>query len=92
MAAVSGGSAKKLILVMAALAVSSVLNALYFLRTAIRIGTPDEEETDEAVLPGNAFSRMNYTVPMLILTAMNLSLGLVSWGYMDLIRSGLEMF
>ena len=92
MAAVSGGSAKKLILVMAALAVSSVLNALYFLRTAIRIGTPDEEETDEAVLPGNAFSRMNYTVPMLVLTAMNLSLGLVSWGYMDLIRSGLEMF
>jgi len=92
MAAVSGGSAKKLILVMAALAVSSVLNALYFLRTAIRIGTPDEEETDEAVLPGNAFSRMNYTVPMLVLTAMNLSLGLVSWEYMDLIRSGLEMF
>ena len=77
---------------LAALAASSVLNALYFLRTAIRIGTPDEEETDNAVIPGNAFSRMNYTVPMLILTAMNLSLGLVSGGYMDLIRNGLEMF
>lgn len=76
----------KMTMVILALAVSSMLNALYFIRTIIRIYTDD---------PGKnvrAHHRAGYNVPMLVLTAGNVFLGLFSWVVVNLIRTGLLMF
>ena len=40
------------------------------------------------IIPG----RLDYRIPALILTGMNLFLGLFSWVTMDLIERGLAMF
>ena len=85
MAALGHGNIK-LILVMLALAVSSLLNAMYFIRTVIRIYT-DNPEKDTRL-----HHRPDYNIPMLVLTACNLFLGLFSPVAIDLIRSGLSMF
>ena len=76
----------KLILVMLALAVSSMLNAVYFIRTVIRIYTEDPRKSERTR------HRPDYIIPMLVLTACNLFLGLFSWVTVDLIRTGLSMF
>ena len=76
----------KMTMVILALAVSSMLNALYFIRTIIRIYTDD---------PGKnvrAHHRAGYNVPMMVLTAGNVFLGLFSWVIVNLIRTGLLMF
>ncbi len=85
MAALGGGNIK-IILIMLTLAVSSMLNALYFIRTVIRIYTDDPRtELRTGHRPG-------YDIPMLVLTACNLFLGLFSWVMVDMIRRGLETF
>ncbi len=81
-----GGSSTKVILVMLTLAISSMLNALYFIRTVIRIYT-DDPRTDIRTHHG-----LGYHVPMLVLTACNLFFGLFSWVMVNLIRTGLTMF
>lgn len=86
-AAVYSGSEKKLILVMIVLAVSSMLNAIYFVRTLIRIYGPSEDNERR-----NVVKRVYYNVPMMILTAGNLAMGLFSWVFVDLIEKGLAMF
>ncbi len=90
MAAVSSGRRTVMILVMIVLAVSSLLNAMYFIRTLIRIyAAPEAPKPDEA--PNSAGSA-EYIVPALILTAGNLFLGLFSWVIVYLIHRGLGMF
>lgn len=86
LAAVGSNNASKLILVMLALAVSSMLNALYFIRTVIRIYGTDPRTTVRS------HHRAGYNVPMLVLTAGNLFLGLFSWVIVNLIQTGLTMF
>ena len=88
LAAVSQSSDKKIILVMLALAVSSMLNALYFVMTIIRIYTPDGNQNRNVMM----HHHINYHLPMLVLTAANLFLGLHSDIIINLIRQGLEMF
>ncbi len=85
MAALGHGNLK-LILVMLALAISSLLNAMYFIRTVIRIFTDDPRKNMRL------HHRLDYNFPMLVLTACNLFLGLFSRVAIDLIRSGLSMF
>ena len=79
---------------MAVLAASSVLNALYFIRTMIRIYTrPENDENgirDSAIVKSSP--RPGYHIPMLILTAVNLMLGLFSQVFVNLIRQGIAMF
>lgn len=89
LAAVEDGTGWRLILVFLALAVSSMLNALYFVRTIIRIYSRPNESTRMEVRPHH---RAGYNVPMLVLTVMNLFLGLFSWVTVDLIHRGLMMF
>ena len=90
LAAVNCGSNKKMIIVMSALALSSMLNAVYFIRTLIRIYS-DPQHTVKA---GDVrrHHRMGYNIPMGVLAAINVFLGLFSWMVIDLIRRGLEMF
>ncbi|MCR5283462.1 MAG: sodium:proton antiporter [Lachnospiraceae bacterium] len=88
LAAVGQGSHKKIILVMLALAVSSMLNALYFVMTLIRIFTPEGKlEKDDL-----RHHHINYHLPMVLLTAANLMLGLKSDLVVSLIERGLSMF
>jgi multicomponent Na+:H+ antiporter subunit D len=89
LAAVEDGAGWRLMLVFLALAVSSMLNALYFVRTIIRIYSRPNESTRMEVRPHH---RAGYNVPMLVLTVMNLFLGLFSWVTVDLIHRGLMMF
>ena len=86
-AAVSVGSPLKLILVMVVLAVSSLLNAMYFIRTVIRIFGPAPDTA-----PRYTGFRPTYNTAMVILTVANILLGLFSQVFADLIGRGLMMF
>ena len=96
MAAVRSGSLLKAVLVMIVLAASSVLNALYFIRTIIRIYTKPEADAPDTKAEKEILAiqkgRPDYHIPMIILTAANVFLGLFSWVLVDLIRQGLGMF
>ena len=109
-AAVESGDRVVLWGTMLALAVSSVLNALYFLRTVIRVYTAGRggadinaprlfdiehhvQEADPEPEPeAGRLSVWAYRLPALVLTGMNLFLGLFSWVTVDLIVMGLRMF
>ena len=86
-AAVDSGRDWKLILVMVVLAASSVLNALYFIRTLIRIFSESADKRRTTVKHG-----VLYKISMSTLIAVNLALGLFSWVFTDLIEKGLGMF
>ncbi len=90
LAGVESGSSVKLIAVILALAASSLLNAVYFIRTLIRIYSDPHETVHKENI--RAHHRLGYNGPMVILTALNLFLGLFSWVAIDLITRGLEMF
>lgn len=111
LAATDTNNMKILFLTMIALAVSSVLNALYFIRTTIRIystgrGGADisaprqfaeqfnlgTDVPDVSERPENMAGHLRYWIPMLVLTAANLFLGLNAPCVVDLIQQGLMMF
>ncbi len=90
LAAVGTRSDGIVISVMLALAVSSALNAVYFIRTIIRIystrdGATTEEDTGRS-------RDLSFVGPMLALTLGNLFLGLFSWIAVGWIQTGLSMF
>ena len=99
LAAAGCGSHKKFFIMMGALAVSSMLNALYFIRTLIRIYSPAKAAAamsdTAAPVPAEPPVREGqggYLAAMLILTAANVALGLFSWIPADLIARGFGMF
>jgi multicomponent Na+:H+ antiporter subunit D len=84
--AAADGGGIKLILVMLALAASSLLNALYFMRTLIRIYTPSDPPKERVR------HHLDYNIPMLALTLANLAMGLFSGVFAALIGQGFAMF
>ena len=76
----------KLILVMLALAASSLLNALYFIRTLIRIYTQSDSVKEKVR------HHLDYNIPMAVLTLANLAMGLFSGVFAALIGQGFGMF
>ena len=90
LAAVETGSRVRLLAVMLALALSSLLNAMYFIRTLIRIYSDPQGTVKESDV--RAMHRPGYNIPMMCLAAVNLFLGLFSWAVVDLIDRGLRMF
>ncbi len=90
LAGVESHSDIKLIAVILALAASSLLNAIYFIRTLIRIYSDPHGNMRKVRV--RSPHRLGYIFPMAILAAMNLFLGLFSWVSIDLIVRGLEMF
>ena len=90
LAAVDTGDDAKIMAVMLALALSSMLNAVYFIRTLIRIYTDPKNSVRKSDI--RAHHRLGYNVPMAVLGAINLFLGLFSWIVIDLINRGLGMF
>ena len=90
LAAASTHSGQTLVAVMLALAISSALNAVYFIRTIIRIySTRDGAETEQDTGRSKDFS---FVFPMLVLTLANLFLGLFSGVAIGWIQTGLSMF
>ncbi len=87
-AAIDSGSNFKLTMIMLALAVSSMLNAIYFIRTLIRIFTP----AGDTGLMEHPRHHAGFLIPVALLTAVNLFLGLFSGVVTELITRGLAMF
>lgn len=73
------------------LAISTVLNAVYFLRTVIRIYTPAEQEIQGSMRIKWTQQR-SYILVLLVFIALNLILGLFSQYIADAIQMGLSMF
>lgn len=90
-AAVQEGTEMSMLAMMTALALSSLLNALYFMRTVIRIWGADTQETVPRSGSTSWRARPLYLIPMLVLTAANLALGLGSSVFLEMIHRGLEM-
>lgn len=87
-------SPKKMYLTLVVLAVSTILNAIYFIHTVVTIYTPSDTE-------GNAGAEKELrswkerpwvTVSLMVFIALNFILGLFSEPVMELIISGLRMF
>ncbi len=93
-AVVLGGVHWRIITVLAALGISSVLNAIYFIRTLIRIYSDQDrpEEADASGVHVPARSRPGFLFAGGVLSLLNLLLGLFSWMISDLIYRGLGMF
>lgn len=71
------------------LAVSTILNAIYFMKTVIRIYTPVEDGAYERV----SFKDMkSYALVLLCFIVLNVMLGISSQPVVDLIEQGLSMF
>ena len=90
LAGVESGSHVKLVAVMLALAASSLLNAVYFMRTLIRIYSDPRGTVSKANI--RQHHKPLYNIPMVILGGLNLFLGLFSWVAINLITQGLKMF
>ena len=77
-----------------ALAISTILNTVYFMKTVIRIYTPMDAETEKE----KNFTRitakedMGKAIAMICFVVMNLVLGVFSQPIIELIETGLAMF
>ncbi len=87
-------SPHKMLITLLALAISTILNAVYFMRTVIRIYTPAEK----AGLKDRDFKRISMkenpkkSVAMILFIIINIVLGLSSDVIIRLIEKGLAMF
>ena len=76
------------------LAISTLLNAIYFLKTVLRIYTPEKKTVEEE----KGFYRItcgkqrSYTVTIILFVIVNLILGLSSQPIIELIQEGLRNF
>ncbi|MGN0377560.1 MAG: complex I subunit 5 family protein [Suilimivivens sp.] len=79
----------KMLPVLIVLAISTILNAIYFMKTVIRIYTPVEDTPYEKV----TFKDMKlYAVTLIFFIILNVLLGISSQPVVDLIEQGLSMF
>ena len=83
----------KMLPTLIALAVSTVLNAVYFMKTVIRIYTPVKSGMENEAARKICFMEQPLKSASLIcFIVLNLALGLSSEPLIDLLRRGLEMF
>lgn len=79
----------KTLAVLIVLAISTILNAIYFMKTVIRIYTPVEDTIFESV----KFSDMKmYAFVLVGFIVVNVILGVVSQPIVDIIKQGLSVF
>ena len=84
-------SSKKVFLILGVLAVSTILNAIYFIHTVVTIYTPTEEENEDHEVR-HWKEKPWVTVTLFVFIALNFVLGLYSQTMVDLITAGLRMF
>ncbi len=86
----------KMLLTFLALAISTILNAVYFMKTTVRIYTPTHKSRVEVDTTGyeNVTVKMQpaKSFSMVLLIVLNFVLGLASDPIVDLISKGLAMF
>lgn len=78
----------KMLITLIALAISTILNAIYFMKTIIRIYTPVESEYPKLTKIKNPV----YAASIAFFVILNVILGMWSTTIVSLIESGLEMF
>jgi len=71
------------------LAISTILNAIYFMKTVIRIYTPDESAKYETL---HVRDNKPYAFALVLFIVINISLGVASQPIVDVITNGLQMF
>lgn len=87
-------STHKMLLTLIALAISTILNAIYFMKTVIRIYTPEKK----AVLQEKNFQKVTMadqpakSAALICFVILNLVLGLCSEPIVAMIQDGLQMF
>lgn len=93
-AAVGAYSMKKMLPALIALAISTILNAVYFMKTVIRIYTPDKEKAaeKERYQTIRMKDQPKKSAVLLLFIVLNLFLGLSSEPIIHLLESGLNMF
>lgn len=79
----------KLMPTMIVLAISTILNAIYFMKTVIRIYTPKADSPYAAVTIGK---EKLYALAIILFILLNIALGMSSQPVVDAIYTGLEMF
>lgn len=84
------GSPRKVFFTLIVLAISTILNAVYFLHTVVRIYTP--ENIPEECRGIHIRMPVGVMLAMLCLILMNFVLGLMSQPITELIRLGIGMF
>lgn len=71
------------------LAISTILNAIYFMKTVIRIYTPEPDSPYGSVKAGD---NKLYAVALILFVIINIGLGVSSQPVVDMITEGLHMF
>lgn len=84
----------KMLPTMIVLAISTILNAIYFMKTVVRIYSPERDiyEGREGFRHIHTREQKEYTVTVIFFVALNVVLGLCSAPILDLISKGLSMF
>lgn len=87
------GHAHKMLPTVIALALSTILNALYFMKTVIRIYSPAPENMEiQKGRPISMREQPGKSAALLCFIALSLALGLNAEPILNLIREGMEMF
>ena len=89
--AAMAASPKKVFLTLVVLAISTILNAIYFIHTVVTIYTPVEEEKAEQERR-HWHEKPWVTISLVIFIGLNFMLGIYSQPVVDLITQGLRMF
>ena len=71
------------------LGISTVLNAIYFMKTVIRIFVPERRTDCEVITIG---AEKTYTVTIVLFICLNIALGMLSQPIVKWLQSGLAMF
>lgn len=79
---------EKMIITLVVLAISTILNAIYFMKTVIRIYTPVASEFESITCK----MEKRYAFTCVCFIALNIWLGVMSQPVVKLIQKGLEMF
>ena len=81
-------SNRKMLITLIALAISTILNAIYFMKTIIRIYSPSKETSTVNLKIKNPM----YGIAMVFFILLNIILGMWSTTIVTLIENGLHMF
>jgi multicomponent Na+:H+ antiporter subunit D len=85
-----GGSVYKMLPTLICLAISTVLNAIYFMKTVIRIYTPRDKDTNFTKI--KIMENPLYNIALLFMIILNMILGCCSQPIVNWITQGLNMF
>lgn len=84
----------KMLPTMIVLAISTILNAIYFMKTVVRIYSPERDlyAGREGYYHVHTKDQKGYTVTIILFVLLNIFLGLCSAPILDVIETGLDMF